>query len=488
MEKMKTLILMILMMALFPPLCDAGCITVTKAQTILKDLNYFPDAVDGEMGSSTNKSIRTFQADYDLKTTGELDNETCAALLAEEEKVIKENKRKKRELAIKKAQKKLKVLGYYPGPISGRRSDIPETDLIDFQKDHQLEQTGRLDSQTLKMLFSTKAHEKIVEEPTPLTDNGAKNETDTTDQMGKKATDSPLTLKPTWTWSVGGMQYQPKSLYDSTNYEALYETLNPEQAVTYEKESFVMNRLTLTLTHFQFNLATSRLVGGDNSADSLGFLWYFDIRDTPFLINLDYANIESDARYNNRTQTITTRSLNGEFLYRSKPGLAWGFSMSHDKYPTLVSCKNKDGALWAIRFDEDFQLSTLNLALRYDTIAAGKTGLFRSEHLFPYLTAGLYGGLSYGKVSGGVIDALSTDLSYSFSENIYRFNMRITPEVGLKYLLERPTFEMEMTLGYGMNAQWPMWPLPFVSDNDDEVEFYRRNLSHGLVLGLNIIF
>lgn len=483
MNKAILVLLVLIMGAACPSLSKAGCIPVDKAQTILKKLNYYPDTIDGDLGPATMKSIRTFQADYDLEATGNLDEATCAALQVEEEKINKEHERKKYVAMVRKVQKKLTELTYYEGPISGKKGDIPQAVLLEFQKDNQIEETGRLDRQTLRMVFSDQAKKKKGEEPLP---GPEPKPTPTIKKSAPSASVIPPT-KPHWTFSMGAMTYQPKSMYDDSDYEALNTTLNPEQAVDYKRESFVISRLTLSLARSQYYLATSRLAGGDNHADFLGAQWMFDIKDKPYLLDLDFGNVESDAFYDNRIDTLTTRSFNGEFLRRAKPGLDWGLSISHETYPTLVSCKNKTTGQRSIRFDKDFQLNTLNMALRYNSLEARQTGLFSSKHLFPYLTAGLYGGLAYGSVSSGIIDALSTDLNHSFAQSIYRINMKVIPEAGLKYLLHRPTFDMELTLGYGLSVHWPVWALPLMK-SDDEVNFYRRNLSHGLVFGANIIF
>lgn len=488
----KAVILMVVIAGLFPSLSDAECISIRKAQSILKELNYFPDEVDGVMGTATVNSIRTFQADYELKTTGDLDKATCAALMAEEERMVKERQRQKQELMTKRAQLRLRELGYYDGPVNGKRSDIPEDVVKEFQSQHGLEPSGRLNGVTFKMLFSDEAHAKTVPEDikAPVVERGP----EPVAPPGKaepapvKSVEKPSSGKPPlWNWSVGSMTYEPKSLYDSTSYEAHNETLNPEQAVVYKSESYLVNRLTLTLTNHQFYLGTSRLTGGDNAADSLGFLWWFETRKIPLLLVLDYSQIESEARYALKMNDITTRSFDSELLLRHMPGLNWGVNLTYDTYPTLVSAKSKNDQYRSIRFDEDFTLATLNLAFHYDTVAAGKTGLFRSDVFFPYMNVGVFGGMSYGRVSGGVIDALSTDLSHSFDDTVYNINLAVNPEIGVKYIFKRRKYDLEMTLGYGLNVNWPAWKLPENGD-DEQIDFYRRNLSHGLVFGINAVF
>jgi peptidoglycan hydrolase-like protein with peptidoglycan-binding domain len=53
--------------------------TVRRAQTKLERLGY-PVETDGELGEKTRTALRNFQRDRGLNATGELDQETMAAL------------------------------------------------------------------------------------------------------------------------------------------------------------------------------------------------------------------------------------------------------------------------------------------------------------------------------------------------------------------------------------------------------------------------
>jgi peptidoglycan hydrolase-like protein with peptidoglycan-binding domain len=50
------------------------------------------------------------------------------------------------------AQKRLAAKGYYRGPINGRMNRRTRRALADFQFDHNLAETGRLNPRTCKML------------------------------------------------------------------------------------------------------------------------------------------------------------------------------------------------------------------------------------------------------------------------------------------------------------------------------------------------
>ncbi|GAB6096013.1 hypothetical protein JCM14469_22660 [Desulfatiferula olefinivorans] len=460
--------------------CAAAEMTVQKAQMILKHLNYFPEAVDGSLGPATRKAVRTFQADNDLTLTGRLDANTCALLKSEEERITREFERKKLEEQTRKAQARLAELGYYRGPVTGRKGDIPQTDLVAFQMVHALTVTGDLDAATVDRLLSDQALPKPAPEP----------EKEPVASPEPVATPQPPAIRrtaPYLTAAVGALCYRPHSGYDSTDYDALNRTLNPDEAVRYQSESLVFTRVTVHDDDDYVYGATSRLTGGDKAADALGLGWAFELKKRPFVVHVDYVEVESGAVFGGLEHTIESRSLEAEWLLRYRPGLDAGLNVSHEIYPTLVSCRAADAALRAIRFDEDFQLSTVNLALRYDSLAAGKGPVFGRGHLVPYLTAGFYGGLALGTVSDGVIDALSRDLDHRFSSSLIRFNVKVSPEAGLVYRRVRKTGTMNLTLGYGLSVHWPVWELPGDSD-DDEVRFYRRNLSHGPVLGLHMVF
>jgi hypothetical protein len=47
-----------------------------------------------------------------------------------------------------------------------------------------------------------------------------------------------------------------------------------------------MARLSLDYAPFCASLSTSRLGGGDNTADFLDFSWYFNLKKKPYLLNL----------------------------------------------------------------------------------------------------------------------------------------------------------------------------------------------------------
>lgn len=491
---------------------SAEPLSVVHAQSILKKMNYYPDALNGAMNPATIKSIITFQADFNLKSTGRLDAPTCKALLAEEEKIDGAIEKNKQEKVVTDAQTKLKCLFYYFGPISGKRSDISKSAISDFQTDNGLAASGNLDERTLTLILSDKAQPKkpreilarpVSPEPTapekkepggekepPKEEHKADLNDKKTEPAKNETKKQVASVQPLWSFSMGTMNYKPKSGYDATTYEAQNETLHPEQAVIFEDESFTLARLSLDYAPFCASLSTSRLGGGDNAADSLNFSWYFNMLKKPYLLNLQYENIESNALVDGDIIGIETSTFEAEWLFRHKPWLAWGLGVSYGTYPALVSCKSDQSQNRDIRFDKDFKLATVNAVLRYDSLAKDKKPLFKTKHLFPYVAGSFSAGFGYGKVSGEVIDRMNADLNHSFPSTTYTFNLKLSPEAGLIYQLHRPTYDLDLTLGYALTLHLPnlsIHSLPTLEE-DDQVNFYRRNISHGLVLGGNVSF
>lgn len=154
--EIKKLSIVILLLIL-PALSHADCISIKQAQTVLKQLNYFPDAVDGVMGTATGKAIKTFQMDNDLPLTGSLNQPTCKKLLDEKNKLNQPERKPTIDRIVLQAQNRLKELGYYEGPANGLKGSDTRLAVLGFQNSNALNPTGILDNGTLKKLFSEDA-------------------------------------------------------------------------------------------------------------------------------------------------------------------------------------------------------------------------------------------------------------------------------------------------------------------------------------------
>ena len=149
---------------------------VSAAQQKLKRLGYYNGPVDGEYGSQTAAAIRRYQLAEDLRVTGELNIQTLESL-----GIARRTSASTRPTAetapefvaiadifkggpfisaptdlqleaIRQAQKNLKLLGYYSGPIDGRPTSQLVLGLKAWQQSAGFRQTGRFDANTLKGL------------------------------------------------------------------------------------------------------------------------------------------------------------------------------------------------------------------------------------------------------------------------------------------------------------------------------------------------
>jgi peptidoglycan hydrolase-like protein with peptidoglycan-binding domain len=147
---------------------------VFGVQTKLKRLGYYNGVVDGQMGSQTAAAIRRFQIAQRLKVTGELNSQTLRRLgvavprwrplrisalpgYVDLATIFKGGPfisvgPETQITVIRQAQKNLKLLGYYRGPIDGLPSRTLVASLKAWQRSAGFRQTGRFDENTLKGL------------------------------------------------------------------------------------------------------------------------------------------------------------------------------------------------------------------------------------------------------------------------------------------------------------------------------------------------
>ena len=160
---------------------------IFAAQKKLQKLGFFDGKPDGQYGSQTAAAIRRYQVAENLKVTGDLTPQTLESLgvsataprsvpstkpapstrpapaatpvpqyvaiaqifkggpfiTAPTEVLIQ---------TIRQAQKNLKLLGFYSGPIDGQATATLAASLKAWQKDAGFRQTGRFDESTLKGL------------------------------------------------------------------------------------------------------------------------------------------------------------------------------------------------------------------------------------------------------------------------------------------------------------------------------------------------
>jgi len=164
---MKILLRALFCLLLATSLASADSV-ITEAQKKLKRMGYYEGTVDGQMGSQTAAAIRRYQLAENLKVTGELNPQTRQNLgLAAASQPVPEyvaiadifkggpyiSIGAEGQIAtIRQAQKNLKLLGYYGGPVNGSPSPALVSALKVWQKSAGFRTTGRFDESTLKGL------------------------------------------------------------------------------------------------------------------------------------------------------------------------------------------------------------------------------------------------------------------------------------------------------------------------------------------------
>lgn len=162
---------------------------ILAAQKKLQKLGYYSGTADGQYGSQTAAAIRRYQVAENLKVTGDLTPQTLKSLgiSAPAPKPVPAkpapapSSTKPAPAAapvpqyvaiadifkggpyitaptevqiatVRRAQKNLKTLGYYAGPIDGQVTSNLAGSLKAWQKSAGFRQTGRFDESTLKGL------------------------------------------------------------------------------------------------------------------------------------------------------------------------------------------------------------------------------------------------------------------------------------------------------------------------------------------------
>ena len=172
--KMLARILLCLAMA---SVCDLRADEIVwSVQSKLKQLGYYDGRIDGQMGSQTAAAIRRYQIAERLKVTGNMNSQTLRSLgiSAPPARVPARSYAPPPEYValaevfrggpfisvgpevqiavIREAQRNLRLLGYYNGPIDGRPTPYLTSSLRAWQASAGFRQTGRFDENTLKGL------------------------------------------------------------------------------------------------------------------------------------------------------------------------------------------------------------------------------------------------------------------------------------------------------------------------------------------------
>lgn len=157
---------------------------VSSVQKRLSKLGFYSGTVDGEMGSQTAAAIRRYQLAENLNVTGQLNPQTLKSLglnMPPVQSAPAPTQVRSRPAptpvpeyvaiadifkggpyisagpevqiaTIRQAQKTLKLLGYYNGPVNGSPSPALISGIKAWQQSARFRQTGRFDENTLKGL------------------------------------------------------------------------------------------------------------------------------------------------------------------------------------------------------------------------------------------------------------------------------------------------------------------------------------------------
>lgn len=134
--------------------------SVRSAQQQLKNAGYYTGAVDGVDGPMTRAAIRKYQRENNLAVNGRLDRETRNTLGAgtsgeasrsESGAVLAPS-----SATVSAAQRSLQQKGFYKGNIDGNMGPRTRSAIREYQKNSNLNVTGRLDAATLSSLGVSK--------------------------------------------------------------------------------------------------------------------------------------------------------------------------------------------------------------------------------------------------------------------------------------------------------------------------------------------
>jgi peptidoglycan hydrolase-like protein with peptidoglycan-binding domain len=137
---------------------------VRDAQQQLQSDGYYKGSVDGAYGPMTRAAIRKYQRDNNLTVNGQLDRQTCDRLgLRSEGEANREqyqegnaNAAAPSTAAVRAAQRRLHDKGFYKGDYDGRLGPETRAAIREYQRNSNLNVTGRLDDGTLSQLGVSK--------------------------------------------------------------------------------------------------------------------------------------------------------------------------------------------------------------------------------------------------------------------------------------------------------------------------------------------
>lgn len=133
---------------------------VARIQRALQQAGYYDGVCDGAFGESTLAAVRLFQRASGLPVTGAADRSTQLRLCAGEPRSWQDFldetvcRAGDSSAGVRAVQRRLAELGYFTGECTGSFGDLTRQAVASFQRSEGVDETGEVDADTLRRLFS----------------------------------------------------------------------------------------------------------------------------------------------------------------------------------------------------------------------------------------------------------------------------------------------------------------------------------------------
>lgn len=136
---------------------------VQRIQMKLRELGYFRGSCDGAFGEETTLAVKQFQMANGLSETGIADRSTQLRLQVVQP-ISWQDFQKNAVCSygdigthVRQIQKMLKKMGYFAGDCTGSFGEMTQEAVREFQMNNNLEQTGSMDIDSIRLIFSDRA-------------------------------------------------------------------------------------------------------------------------------------------------------------------------------------------------------------------------------------------------------------------------------------------------------------------------------------------
>ncbi len=137
---------------------DTGAL-VKQLQTRLAELGYYTGKISGYYGENTRRAVAAFQADFGLNPNGLAGDATQSAMLSAQYRPLRYGSSGE---DVKRLQKRLALLGYYGGKVSGNYLDSTGAAVAAFRQKMGWGTSPEAEPELQALLFSTDAREAVA--------------------------------------------------------------------------------------------------------------------------------------------------------------------------------------------------------------------------------------------------------------------------------------------------------------------------------------